>query len=307
MMRRIFADGLLGLFFMSVVLSFNCGREQKKSKALTPFANAEMEWRKERDVKMKAPTSWLTIAGLLWLGEGENGFGSAPQNKIKLPEGSAPEFIGKFILNNNKVTVEANENSGLTCSGKSVKKMTLKSDMDGGADILAINDLRMWVIKRGDRFAIRLRDLNAAAYKNYKGLNFFPPNERFRLKGEFVHYIQAKMIEVGTEIGTTVKMASPGYVKFAIDGKEYQLDAFDSQPGELSFIFRDGTSGIETYGASRFMEAKFLADSTVDLNFNRAYNPPCAYTPFATCPLPPPENNLTVKIEAGEKKYGEGH
>lgn len=300
-------NGILSLFLFSVISFLHCGQKQKKAGELTPFEKAEMEWRQKRDEKMKSPTSWLTIAGLMWLEDGENSFGSDAKNRIKLPDRAVPKNIGKFILENGKVKVVTDAGAGLTCNGKPVQAMWLKSDMDGGADILAINDLRMWVIKRGNRFAIRLRDLNAAAYKNYKHLNYFPPDEKFHAKGEFVPYHPPKFIEVGTEIGTTVDIKSPGYVKFNLNGKEYKLVTFESKPDELSFIFRDGTSGIETYGASRFMEAKILPDSSVDLNFNRAYNPPCAYTPYATCPLPPPENNLTVKIKAGEKNYGEIH
>ncbi|MBW1679533.1 MAG: DUF1684 domain-containing protein, partial [Deltaproteobacteria bacterium] len=139
--------------------------------------------------------------------------------------------------------------------------------------------------------------------KNYKELDFFLPDPAYRMEAEFVPYSEPKKVTVATAVGTEVDLDAKGIVKFQIHGLDYELEAFEGGKDGLFFIFRDETSGKETYGASRFMAADILANGKVDLNFNRAYNPPCAYTAFATCPLPPDKNVLSVRIEAGEKNY----
>lgn len=297
--KRITISGILVL--VSGLFLF-CSQSTKNIE----FENEEQEWRTERDKKMRSESSWLTIAGLFWLEQGENSFGSGEKNKIKFPKGSCAEFVGKFLLNEDKITV-ISENENLKYNGEAVKEKLLTTDAERKQDILELNDLRMWVIKRGDRYAIRLRDLNTPAFREYAGLKFFPPAEKYILEAEFELFKTPKTIKVGTVIGTEVNYICPGFVKFQLNGNEYQLDAFESGPKKLFFIFKDETNGHETYGASRYMTSNILKNNKVDLNFNRAYNPPCAYSAYATCPLPPPQNYLPVKIKAGEKKYSEHH
>ena len=294
------------LMTICILASIFCSKSAPEDPA---FVQAELEWREQRDQRMQTPTSWLTIAGLFWLEEGENTFGTDPQNKIQLPQGSAPAFAGKFTMKGDQVEVIALNNTELTIEDDPAKKKVLKSDAEGRPDVIDHADLKMWVIKRGDRLAIRLRDQNAPAFLNYAGLDFYPPRQKYKLKAKFVPYDPPKMETIATVVGTTDEMRVPGYVSFEIDGKPYRLDAFGDYPESkrLFIVMRDGTSGEETYGASRFMSAEVSDDGSVDLNFNRAYNPPCAYTAFATCPLPPPQNILSVKIEAGEKMYKKGH
>ena len=270
---------------------------------------AELAWRDVRDQEMKNPSSWLTIAGLYWLKEGENTFGTDAENDIRLPEGAAPAFAGTFILRDGIVKILSTEGIEFKIEGNPTKEKTLNSDETGKPDIVELNDLRMWVIKRGDRLAVRLRDLNAPRYKNYSGLDFFPPQEKYKINAAFIPYPSPKTEILATVVGTEAQMKVPGYIIFKFGGKEYRLDAFETKPESniLFIIFKDGTNGNETYGASRFMNAEILDDGSVDLNFNRAHNPPCAYTPYATCPLPPPQNVLPLRIEAGEKLYGQGH
>lgn len=272
------------------------------------FLKEEMKWRKERDKSMRSPTSWLTIAGLFWLDEGENTFGTDKNktNKLVLPSGSAPSFCGKFILGEGKVKVIAAKGTGIKIEGKEIDEKILTSDNQGNPDVLELNDLRMWVIKRGERYGIRMRDYNAPAYKEYKGLEFFPPSEKFRIKGNFVPYDKEKIIEITTVAGTKAEMISPGSILFFMDGKEYRLEAFkaDEQNTKLFIVFKDLTNGEMTYEKGRFMTVDVLENGKVDLNFNRATNPPCNYTPYATCPVPPQKANwLNVRIEAGEKTY----
>ena len=303
------------LFAITVLLFFSLQGAAIEGKAVVfeheeqSFVKEEMEWRVQRDKQMRSPTSWLTVAGLFWLEEKENGFGTALTNKIILPSGSAPPFAGKFIFKEGKIKVLGNEGVTLKVDGEEIKEMVLRGDDEKRVDVLELGELRMWVIKRGERYAIRLRNLNAAAYKDYKGLELFPPLEKFKIEAILIPFAAPKNITVATAIGTETEMKSPGYVKFVIDGKEFRLDAFamDDQNRKLFFIFKDDTNGDESYGAGRFMVSDVLENEKVDLNFNRAYNPPCAYTPYATCPLAPPQNWLNIRIEAGEKKYKGGH
>ena len=268
------------------------------------FIQAELEWREARDQSMKQPTSWLTIAGLFWLQDGPNSFGTNPSNRLQLPEGSAPDFAGTFMLEDGDVNVIPAPGAEIRIDDEIIGETTLRSDASRGTVTLELNDLRLWVIERSGRIAIRMRDFNEPRFVEYNGLDYYPPTSDFRFEAEFVPYESPKRIEMATVVGTTTTSVSTGYVKFVLDGKEYTLDAFRTgRADRLHFVFKDGTSGDETYGAARFMDSRILEDGTVDLNFNRAYNPPCAYTPHATCPLPPPQNILTVRIEAGEKNY----
>jgi hypothetical protein len=195
-----------------------------------------MKWRDERDKSMRSPTSWLTIAGLFWLDEGENTFGTDKTNKLVLPSDSAPSFCGKFILGEGKVKVIVAEGTGIKIEGEEIDEKILTSDNQGNPDVLELNDLRMWVIKRGERYGIRMRDYSAPAYKEYKGLEFFPPSEKFRIMGNFVPYDKEKIIEITTVAGTKAEMISPGSIFFIIDGKEYCLENF-IQMNRNQFLF----------------------------------------------------------------------
>jgi hypothetical protein len=267
------------------------------------FTQEEKTWREMRHQKMLSPTSWLSIAGLFWLDEGDNSFGTAKECKIRLPQDSAPGNAGKIVIKNEKITVSASPGTLLKMGGRPVTFKEIKSDDTKEPDIIELKDLRIWIIKRGSRYALRLRDLSHAPYRNYQQLEFFPPSKKFKIEATFITYSSLKTITIDTVIGTNTEMKSPGYIKFCIENREFQLVAFEDTPKQLFFIFRDETNGKETYEAGRFLQADLLEKGKVELNFNRAHNPPCAYTPFATCPLPPPENYLNVRIEAGEKKY----
>jgi len=298
----VFFTVIVGFFLMANGSFSNTANAIKNE----DFDKEEMKWREERDKSMRSPTSWLTIAGLFWLDEGENTFGTDETNKLVLPSGSTPSFCGKFILGDGTVKVMAAEGAGIKIKGEGIDEKILTSDNQGNPDVLELNDLRMWVIKRGRRYAIRMRDPNARAYKEYKGLEFFPPSEKFRIKGNFVPYDKEKTIEITTVAGTKAEMISPGSVFFIMDGKEYSLEAFkeNEKNTKLFIVFKDLTNGEKTFAKGRFLTVDVLENGKVDLNFNRAVNPPCNYTPYATCPVPPHKANwLNVRIEAGEKAY----
>ncbi|MFQ6038816.1 MAG: DUF1684 domain-containing protein, partial [Candidatus Aminicenantales bacterium] len=250
---------------MSQVQAHGLGAKQED------FIQQEMTWRKRRDQQMRSPTSWLMIAGLFWLEEGENPFGSAASNTIHLPAGRAPAYAGTFLLDNGKVSVIARPGVSLKVNGENASTMRLKADDSGDPDIVALGSLEMWVIKRGGRYAIRLRDPDNPPYKKYTGLEYFPPSDEYRIVGRFIPHPQPRKMLVETVIGVETEMVSPGYIAFTMEGREYRLVAFEAGKRRLFIVFRDKTSGVETYEASRFMYSSLREDGSVDLNFNRAF------------------------------------
>ncbi len=277
----------------------------------SPTYEAEIqEWRAQRQKRLTADDGWLTVAGLFWLHPGENRFGSAPENPVHFPEGSAPGVAGVFILDEaaGKVTVKPEPGIPIMCTGWPVKEeMVLKSDADaGGPDVLALKDLRFFLIKRSKGYGIRMRNLNAPARKSFTGLDYFPIDAGWRIQATFKPYKTPKPIPIANIVGTVDTMQSPGYVEFKREGKKYRVEPVLESPEdkELFFIFRDETSGVETYPPGRFLYSDLPVGKKVILDFNKAYNPPCAFTEFATCPLPPLQNHLQLRVTAGEKRYG---
>jgi uncharacterized protein len=261
------------------------------------------KWRQDREAVVKSADGWLTVAGLFWLKEGKNPAGTGASNSIVLPKGSAPENIGVFGLSNGRVTFRAAEGAGVTVNGRAATETLLKSDDAGSPDVVRVNALSMFVIKRGNRYGVRLKDKNREALKTFAGLSYFPANEAYRIKARFVPYNPPHNIAVPNILGDVEQESCSGYAEFKLGGKVFRLEPIDS--GDmLFFIFKDLTSGKETYPSGRFLFTPLPKDGEVVLDFNQAVNPPCAFTPFATCPLPPKQNTIPVRIEAGEKRYG---
>lgn len=267
-------------------------------------------WREDRETRLKADGSWLTLAGLFWLKEGPNGFGSDPAGDIVLPEGSAPPKAGVFELKDGQVTVVLGPGASGRIAGKAVAGLvTLRPDTAGSPDVLEMGALSLTVIERGGRLGIRVKDKNSPARKQFAGLKWFEVDEDYRVEARWVSHPQPKPVKVPNVLGQTESMPSPGYAEFTLGGKPVRLDGVleDPHAEQLFFILRDRTSGKETYGAGRFLYADIPKAGKVVLDFNKAYNPPCAFTPYATCPLPPPQNWMPVRVEAGELAYGKGH
>jgi uncharacterized protein (DUF1684 family) len=266
--------------------------------------NAEIErWQHAREAGLKADGGWLTVAGLFWLRDGQNSVGTDKSNAIVLPADSAPGSVGVFTFHDGQTQFEAAPRVRATVDGQPAISATLKADSAGEPDILRVDDLTMFVIQRGKRFGIRLKDNKSGMRRAFTGLKFFPPDETYRVKAKFVPYNPPKMIPVPNILGETEEDASPGYVEFTLNGHPCRLDPV-TEDNSLFFIFKDLTSGRETYPPGRFLNTEMPKDGVVTLDFNKAYNPPCAFTPFATCPLPPKQNQLAVRIEAGELRYG---
>lgn len=286
------------LFIIPLLIFAGC---QPKSNADPAYLSKIQQWHQKRISNLKKDNGWLNLAGLFWLKEGENSFGSAKDNDIIFPSG--PKHIGKFILTDSIVTVKILGDVEVFNNGKRISEMKLKSDQQDSTTILQNGNLRWYVIKRGKEYGIRLRDLNSPNVKNFKGIEIYPIDTNWRVTAKFIAYDPPKEILVPTEIGTIEKSKSPGALIFKINNIEYKLDALDE--GDSFFmIFADETNGSETYGAGRFLYTdKPDSNGNVILDFNKAYNPPCAFSKFATCPLPPKQNYLHLKVTAGEKKY----
>ncbi|HUB77274.1 MAG TPA: DUF1684 domain-containing protein [Bryobacteraceae bacterium] len=256
--------------------------------AASNYASEIAAWHAGREAKLKADDGWLSLAGLFWLHEGANSFGTDPACEMALPDG--PAHAGAFHLEHGKVSVNID---GTT--------RQLRPDSD---DVVVVGRLRLLVIQRGDRFGIRLKDPQSEARVHFKGIQSFPADESYRVVAKWV--AEPKKIPILNVLGQTEPSDCPGYAVFQLHGREFTLHPILEEPGakELFYIFKDETSGKETYPAGRFFYSDMPKDGHVVLDFNKAYNPPCAFTPYATCPLPPPENRLPVRIEAGEKRYG---
>jgi hypothetical protein len=268
------------------------------------------KWRADREARLKADGGWLSVAGLFWLNEGPNRFGTDPAGDIVLPEGSAPAKAGVFELKAGQVTVALLPGASGRLAGQPVSSPTaMRPDTAGTPDVLEMGTLSMNVIKRGEKYGIRLKDKNSAVRRGFLGLKWFDVKEDYRVEARFVSYPQPKPVKVPNVLGQSESMPSPGYAEFTLNGKAVKLDGVmeDPQAEQLFFILRDQTSGKETYGAGRFLYAELPKAGKIVLDFNKAYSPPCAFTPYATCPLPPPQNWMPVRVEAGEMAYGKAH
>jgi len=296
-MRRFIISCLLFIFIFC-----SCG-ENLKEKGSSDYIAEIKAWHKRRIENLKKENGWLNLVGLYWLKEGENKFGSDKSNDVIFPQ-NAPAFIGKFFLKDSIVTLEVNDGIDVINDGKKIKSIELKNDMQGKPTILEYNSLRWFVIKRGNKYGIRLRDLESELVKNFKGIETFPVNEDWKIEAKFEPYNPPKKIFVPNVLGMIDEENSPGALLFNKDGKEFKIDVLD-EGNSYFLIFADETSGKETYGAGRFLYVnKPDSSGKIFIDFNKAYNPPCAFTKYATCPLPPKQNYLKLRITAGEKKYG---
>lgn len=268
------------------------------SKPDAEYVKSFEKWKAElvADIKER----WLVLAGLFWLKPGANTFGSGSDNAIMLPSG--PARAGTFQLQGNDVSVKLEPGTGAKIMGKSDTEAKLDSDVTGHPTIIELGSLRMYVIKRGHRLGIRLKDMNSPAVRHYAGPAFFPLDMTYRVTGTFIPSDGKKTVDVPDVLGDVTPTPIAGEVRFSLNGQELALTALggDAKQG-LSFVISDLTRKTETYPGGRFLETGPVSGGRVVLDFNRAYNPPCAVTPYATCPLAPKENRLQVPIRAGEK------
>lgn len=267
------------------------------------------KWRKEYQASLTSDTGWLTVSGLFWLKEGENRFGSGPANDIVLPA-AAPANIGVLIFHAGKTRVEINPGIEVTLNGKSIRAVELRPD--SSEDRLILGDLTLYVHASGNHFALRVKDRNSPLRKNFSGLNWFSIDEIYAVTGTYHPYESLRQLDSENILGDAIKLNITGYIEFSIKGQQFRLEGGPQSSGKTLFVvFRDLTSGKETYPASRFLDVELpksaTSSGTVQVDFNKAYNPPCAYNPYTTCPLPLPGNRLKIAIPAGEKLYKHDH
>ena len=273
-------------------------------------------WRSEHAKELQKPDGWLALAGLEWLQPGDNSFGGAADNKIHLPA-SSPAHLGVLRLEGEKVALNPPPGGfpdGFLIEGKPVQQQELHVDADHDKNNprMTFGQLNIYVIKRGERFALRIKDAKSATLVNFHGLKWYGPDPKYRVSAHWNPYKPQKTFTIATLIGTSYAAQIPGSAEFTLLGKAFRIDPILEDPAvaKLFFVLRDTTSSSTTYPSCRFLYTGF-PDRGLEqvgelvLDFNRLENPPCAYTPFATCPLPPPQNRLPVALPVGEQRYHE--
>ena len=256
------------------------------------------KWKAEQVDDLKQ--NWLPLAGLYWLKPGANTFGTAADNAVVFPKG--PGHAGEFDADGKDVSVKLLPDAHATIAGKASATAKLDSDASGHPSVVEMGSLRFHPIVRGERVGIRLKDLDSPSVTNFKGLIFYPLNLNYRVTATWEPSDGKKTINIPNVLGDLTPVPVTGTVVFKINGQEERLTAWSPDPSKgLAFVFNDLTAKTDTYPGGRFLETDPVANGSVILDFNRAYNPPCAVTPYATCPLAPKENRLTVAVPAGEK------
>jgi len=292
---------LMALIAIAVPLAAGAAAADKSSPVSAPdraYLQSYDKWKAELVGDLKQ--NWLTLAGLFWLKPGQNSFGSDAGNAIVFPKG--PAHAGVFELQGADVTVKFSPDTHATIDGKPVTTAKLQPDTSGKPTVVELGSLRMKAIVRGQRIGIRLYDVDSDQAKNYRGPVFFPLDLSYRVTATWVPSEGKKTVDVPNVLGDVTPTPVAGTVVFKINGQEVQLTDLGGDPAKgLSFVFNDQTGKTDTYPGGRFLETDPVVNGTVVIDFNRAYNPPCAVTPYATCPLAPKENRLAVAVPAGEK------
>lgn len=288
-----------------ILLFFSCSEKQKMSPAGFESYREEINnWHKTRISALLAESGWVNLAGLFWLSEGVNAFGTAPGNDIIFPEGSVPPESGYFILTNGRVTFKPRPEVKILINGEA----SMEAEVFGKENhntIMSYGTFRWNIIQRENKFGIRLRDLASPALKKFKGVDRFEINPDFIVQAVLKKSDTLKTIAITNVLGQTTLQKSPGTAHFEIRGKKFHLDLIDEENGSDYFIvFSDLSNGKTTYESGRFLYvARPDSEGNLIIDFNKSINPPCAFSPYATCPLPPAQNRLDVIIEAGEKAF----
>jgi uncharacterized protein (DUF1684 family) len=309
-MKRKFLMG--AAFVLLAMLSLAAAFDGKKSEDQSTWQRDLLAWRAQRTTALQAPEGWLSLIALGWLKEGDNSFGSAEDSRVQIA-GKAPAHIAVVRLEKGALRLLPPTEGfpkGLVVDGQPAKEQALVPDDADKPSKLTIGTLTIIAIHRDDQFALRVKDLQAPTRVGFHGLRWYAPNAAYRVHARWIPYNPPKVLDIPTVLGTTTHMPAPGVAEFTLDGQVVRLEPVleDPKATDLFFILRDATSKTTTYGAGRFLSTE-LPDHGVSqpgevwLDFNRLVNPPCAFTPYATCPLPPPQNRLSVPIPAGEQRY----
>ncbi len=290
---------LLTIIFSLILLFSSCDYFTGKSEVDSTYAQEIEKWQQARFTSLKKPDGWLSLAGLYWLEEGENSAGSDSANTLIFPAG-AP-LVGTFILDGESVFFRTERDVAVTYKERLVDNLQIFGENITDLPILQHESLSWFVLKRGNRVGIRLRDASHPNITKLKKIDRYPINSDWRVTATFTPYAPPQSIPVANVLGTINDTPSPGVLEFELNGKSWQLQTLDSDD-EFFIIFSDESNGEGTYDAGRYLYTKKPGeDGAVILDFNKAFNPPCVYTPYATCPLPPQGNHIGLKITAEEK------
>lgn len=295
------------IFVISVPGSLFCQDTQgKKEQEIDPaYLGKIKEWRQNRLDELKAKDGWLSLAGLFWLKEGRNTFGSAPANDLVIMEVKAPALIGSFFLEKGQVRFVTAAGVVVLCGSEVVSDISLKSNGQSEPTILRTGSLSWFIIERGERIGVRLRDSNHPRIDKLKEIETFPIDLKWHVEATLERFEKPQIIKVPTVLGTENESLAPGVLVFEIAGEVHRLTPLGDD-GDLFVVFGDETNAIETYGGGRFLGVgKPDEKGRTVIDFNMATNPPCAFSPYATCPLPPKMNRLSIRITAGEKTVKE--
>ncbi len=302
----LLTQGLAPIGLFVALMFFGACRKPATAFDQVTYQKDIEKWQSDRLASLTKEDGWLTLVGLFWLKEGENKFGSDPANSIALPKDKAPQLAGSFWLENGRVRLAARPGVEITANGKVVAALDLKDDNDdSGPTILKLGTLSINVVKRGDRIGVRVKDTESPTRRSFKGLEYYPIDPKWRIEARFEPYQPLKTIPITNVLGMTDDESSPGALAFELGGKTYRIDPIlEKGETDLFVMIADETTGSETYGAGRYLYVSPPdASGKVVIDFNKAYSPPCAFTNYATCPLPPQQNHLPFRVEAGEKKY----
>ena len=267
------------------------------------------DWRAKRLASLTSPTGWLTPVALYWLKNGDNSFGRGSDRAFYLDDAALAADTGAFVLTNGRVRYVAHASQTMTYLGKPVTSLELVSDANEKPTELIAGSLHFMLIERAGHLGIRVRDTVSPNRLQFKGLRYFPVRADWHIQARFEPYMPERHISIVNILGMKEDMTSPGAIVFEHEGRSWRLDAILEAPGdrELFVMFSDATSGKQTYGAGRFMYVGLPSGDRIEVDFNEAFNPPCAFTDFATCPLPPQQNQLALSVDAGELKYERAH
>jgi uncharacterized protein len=288
------------------------GAGDKSADDQTTWQRDLLAWRAQRAANLQAPEGWLSLVALGWLKEGDNTFGSAEDSRVQI-SGKIPAHLGVVRLEKRTLRLLAPAEGfpkDLLVDGQPAKEQALVADDADKPSKLTIGTVTIIAIHRDEQYALRVKDLQAATRTGFHGLRWYEPNANYRVHARWIPHNPPKVLDIPTVLGTTTHMPAPGVAEFTVDGKVLRLEPVleDPKSTDLFFIMRDATSKTTTYGAGRFLYSEFpdhglSQPGEIWLDFNRLFNPPCAFTAYATCPLPPPQNRLTVPIPAGEQRY----
>ena len=272
------------------------------------YVDSVQQWRDKVEQGLRRDNGWLTLAGRFQMKPGANTFGTGKDNDLVFPpelKGTGPERLGTLIVDpsGKKVTLKLADGVSMTSEGKPFSGERVMGSSTDKRDWVSLDRISMHIIEREGRYILRLADNQSLVRKNFQGRVWYAVNEKFRVDAKFVAYPPGRKISIVNVIDEVSDEPCPGYVEFKLKGVKYKMDVVGDDDDGLFFVMRDGTAGKTTYRPSRFLyvEKKPRPNETFTLDFNRAYNPPCAFSEFTTCPLPPEQNILKTRIEAGEK------